>query len=187
MILMEDMLELKETKEWKETVKLNRLWKNDPLFNEYHALSTKVMGKVGEIFVSHYMKKNNNSKVKEPLTMGHDRIIDDHKTEIKFSLATANSKKTQVNRDKFVINHVAKGKDWERLIFCGINPENGNGEERIRIHWMGKKDFVNYMNSPGKKVFKHQQSGKKVKNDDYICTDYEGLVKLSFVKGIAEW
>jgi hypothetical protein len=142
---------------------------------------------MGEVFVSHYMKKNNDSKVKSPLNTGHDRIIDSHKTEIKFSLATANTKKAQVNRDRFVINHVAKGKDWERLIFCGINPENGNNEERIRIHWMDKKDFVKYMNSGGSKIFKHQQSGKKGKNDDYMCTNYKKLTKLPFIKDITEW
>lgn len=186
MISMKDMMTLKESTDWKTATKLNNLWKTDPLFKDYHALSTKGKGKCGEIFVSKYMEIK-GSKVTKPLNTGHDRKIDNYKTEIKFSLANANSTKTEIIRDKFMINHVAISKDWQRFIFCGINPENGNEQERIRMHWMDKKDFVNYMNSPGYKVFKRQQSGKKGGNDDYICTNYQALVDLSFVKEIKEW
>ena len=186
MISMKDMMTLKENVNWKEATKLNDLWKSDPLFNNYHALSTKGKGKCGEIFVSEYMRQM-GSKIDKPTNPGHDRNVDGHKTEIKFSLANANPKKTKIIRDKFMINHVAIGKDWQRFIFCGINPEDGNEHERIRIHWMHKKDFVDYMNGSGEKIFKHQQSGKKGENDDYICTNYNALTSLPFVMDIKEW
>ena len=116
------------------------------------------------------------------IPVGHTRtlLFFENQTE-------SNPKKTAIIRHKFMINHVAMGKDWERFIFCGINPEDGNSEERIKLHWFHKEDFVNYMNSPGEKIFKHQQSGKKGKNDDYICTNYKGLAELPFTKDIAEW
>ncbi len=102
----------------------------DTNFKGYVYMSPKQKGEFGERFVSCYMLNADHAvKRAKTSTAGHDRVIDDIRTEIKFSLATRN-KKGGVNKDKFIINHVSVGKDWERLIFCGINP---NEEDARKI------------------------------------------------------
>jgi hypothetical protein len=108
-------------------------------------------------------------------------VIDDILTEIKFALATRN-KKGGVTLDKFIINHVSVGKDWQRLIFCGINPD----EKDARTVFITKEDFETHLKSD-KCYFNVQQGGKSVGNDDYICTNVAALLECDFVKDIAEW
>ena len=136
-------------------------------------------------------------KVSPPTHTDHDRIIDEIKTEIKFSLAVSEGDK--IIKDKFIINHVALKKDWDRLLFCGINPDQQWNNLKIRkndympygkmiVNFMEKTDFIKYMKSKeSNKVFKHQQSGEKGGNDDYICTNFHKLISLPFVKHIDEW
>ena len=81
-----------------------------------------------------------------------------------------------------IINHVSVGKDWERLIFCGINPNEGD----VRFVFITKADFEAHLESD-KCYFNVQQGGKKVGNDDYICTNVAALLECEFVKDIAEW
>ena len=92
---------------------------NDPIFANYHKLGNKQKGVLGEYFVQEYMKALKGSTVADPTDTGHDRIIDGYKTEIKFSLA--NSTRNVININKFIINHVAIGKDWERLILRDVD------------------------------------------------------------------
>lgn len=87
-----------------------------------------------------------------------------------------------VNKDSFVMNHVSKGKDWDRLIFCGINPK----EEDIRILWFNKEDFVNHMGSGCVSCFNTQQGGEKIQNDDYMCTNIQTLRSYDWVHEGAE-
>jgi hypothetical protein len=129
-----------------------------------------------------------------------DMVVDGFKTEIKFSLA--NSKGNKINVDKFIINHVAVGKNWDRLVFCGINPMGSS--ERVHMYFADKQDFKDYMDSfvvParatddiklrkqifGTCVFKPQQGGFKTLNDDYMCTNFKKLVALPFIKEIKLW
>ena len=84
--------------------------------------------------------------------------------------------------DKFIINHVSSGKDWERLVFVGIN-EN---EEDLRVIWFTKEDFNNHIASSNS-LFKVQQGGKGVGNDDYICTNVKNLLECEWVKSISVW
>ena len=158
-------------------------WIGTP-FEGYVHMSPKQQGEFGERF-THSMMQFRGSVVKRAATStaGHDRVIDDFLTEIKFSLACRNSKdKSQVVEDKFIINHVAACKDWQRLIFVGINKD----EENARIVWFSKEDFLAHMKSEDC-LFKHQQSGKKGGNDDYICTNVKALLQCSFVKSIELW
>jgi hypothetical protein len=181
--------------EFKKLVRINNNWKEDLQFANYPKLGQKQKGQIGEHVVEEIMKINGHL-VESPQNTGHDRIVDKIKTEIKFSLAC--SKNDKIIKDKFIINHVSIGKDWQRLIFCGINPkpEWGNMKVRktdklewgrIRIVFMEKQDFVQYMNSDEKKIFKFQQGGEKVQNDDYICSNFLKFAKLPFVKDISEW
>ena len=111
-------------------------------------------------------------------TAGHDRVVNDILTEIKFSLATRN-KKGGVKKDSFIINHVSREKDWEILVFFGINKE----ESDARLVWFTKEDFKAHLDSDNC-LFAHQQGGKEIENDDYICTKVSELLKQTWVNRI---
>lgn len=156
-------------------------WKGTP-FEGYVFMSPKQKGEFGERFVSKFMY-NQGSSVKraKTSTAGYDRVIDTIFTEIKFSLATRD-KKGGVKKDSFIINHVSRDKDWERLIFFGINPE----ENDARLYYFTKEDFLAHVNS-NECVFAHQQGGKSIENDDYICTKVSELIKFDWVRPITQW
>lgn len=156
-------------------------WIGTP-FEGYVFMSPKQKGEFGERFVSKYFElKGNFVKRAKTSTDGHDRVIDGILTEIKFSLATRD-KKGGVKEDQFIINHVSKDKDWERLVFFGINSK----EESSRLFWFTKEDFLNHLES-NDCLFAAQQGGKSIGNDDYICTKINKLVECNFVKDIQEW
>ena len=112
-------------------------WQRTP-FEGYVFMSPKQKGEFGERFTSKYLTHLGcDVKRAKTSTAGHDRVVDDILTEIKFSLAIRNRRKGGVMFDKFIINHVSSGKDWERLVFVGIN-EN---EEDLRVIWFTKEDF----------------------------------------------
>jgi hypothetical protein len=154
-------------------------WIGTP-FEGYVFMSPKQKGTFGERFVSKYFMLK-GSKVEKPKNTGHDRIIDDKLLEIKFSLATRD-KKGGINEDQFIINHVSKDKDWERLVFFGINPS----EDNCRFFWFCKEDFIQHLESD-ECVFASQQGGKSIGNDDYICTKIDKLKSMPFVKSIDQW
>ena len=171
-------------------------WKNTP-FENYKNLDPKQKGVLGEMIVEKIMLTEGH-KVKKPGNPGHDRIINGIKTEIKFGLAispTCKKTKTKlIEPDNFTFNHIALEKDWEKFIFCGINPDKDNKNVRIspnqkwpkyRIYVMDKVDFEKHMSGADTYPFKRQQGGKGSTNDDYIvagskaCAD---LFALPFVK-----
>ena len=157
-------------------------WQRTP-FEGYVFMSPKQKGEFGERFTSKYLTHLGcNVKRAKTSTAGHDRVVDDILTEIKFSLAIRNRSKGGVIFDKFIINHVSSGKDWERLVFVGIN-EN---EEDLRVIWFTKEDFNNHIASSDS-LFKVQQGGKGVGNDDYICTNVKNLLECEWVKSISVW
>jgi hypothetical protein len=156
-------------------------WVGTP-FEGYVFMSPKQKGEFGERFVSKYfVLKGSEVKRAKTSTAGHDRVIDGILTEIKFSLATRD-KKGGVKEDQFIINHVSKDKDWERLVFFGINTT----EEGSRLFWFSKEDFLKHMESNAR-LFKHQQAGESTGNDDYICTKINLLVECDWVKSMEEW
>ena len=157
-------------------------WQRTP-FEGYVFMSPKQKGEFGERFTSKYLTHLGcNVKRAKTSTAGHDRVVDDILTEIKFSLAIRNRSKGGVIFDKFIINHVSSGKDWERLVFVGVN-EN---EEDLRVIWFTKEDFNNHIASSNS-LFKVQQGGKGVGNDDYICTNVKDLLECEWVKSISVW
>jgi len=157
-------------------------WQRTP-FEGYVFMSPKQKGEFGERFTSKYLTHLGcNVKRAKTSTAGHDRVVDNILTEIKFSLAIRNRSKGGVIFDKFIINHVSSGKDWERLVFVGVN-EN---EEDLRVIWFTKEDFNNHIASSNS-LFKVQQGGKGVGNDDYICTNVKNLLECEWVKSISVW
>ena len=156
-------------------------WIGTP-FEGYVHMSPKQKGEFGERFVSKFFETMMcDVKRAKTSTAGHDRVIDNYLTEIKFSLATRD-KKGGVKKDQFIINHVSKDKDWERLVFFGINQK----EIDSRLIWFSKEDFLEHLESD-ENCFASQQGGKSIGNDDYICTKVDRLLECSFVKSVTEW
>lgn len=165
-------------------------WKGT-MFEGYVHLTPRQKGLFGEKFVAKFMEQK-GFHVTQSLTTGHDMLINKMKTEIKFSLATrktstqtaptlrSSPKKrgdiiTTIDKDKFIMNHVSKQKDWDRLIFIGVNSMND-----ISLLWFNKKDFIKYVNKKDH-VFNNQQGGDSLQNDDYMCTKISKLRECSFV------
>ena len=157
-------------------------WKGTP-FEGYVFMSPKQKGEFGERLTSKILANlNHEVKKAKTSTAGHDRVVDNILTEIKFSLAIRNRSKGGVIDDKFIINHVSSGKDWERLIFVGVNQD----EKDLRVVWFSKEDFNKNISSDNS-LFNVQQGGKGVGNDDYICTKVESLLECDWVKPIDLW
>ena len=152
-------------------------------FEGYVYMSPKQKGEFGERFVSEYFKLTGSSvKRAKTSTAGHDRVIDEILTEIKFSLATRD-KKGGTKTDSFIINHVSRDKDWERLVFFGINSD----ESQARLFFFTKADFLAHLESDSC-LFAHQQGGKSIENDDrYICTKVAQLIEQDWVQPITAW
>ena len=178
------------------TDNLHNNWKGT-LFESYVNLSTKNKGVFGEALVEQFMKKHVRCSVSSPTNVGHDRIFNGYKTEIKFSLANSpmdkKSGKKLINPDEFTFNHIAQYKDWDRLIFFGINPEPsqdrvnwkpGAKPPEFRAFFMNKVDFQKHLPSS---VFSRQQGGNDGGNDDYMVGGYnkfQALIKLPFVRPV---
>ncbi len=182
-------------------------------FEQYPFLSTKNKGCFGEALLEKYMHLVLGYEVKNPTNTGHDRIMSGWKTEIKFSLANSPmvNRKSSVHfgrklikPDEFTFNHIATKKDWDRLIFFGVNPLPSNQNmlweckehlpppPQLRGFYMTRDDFAHYMDNENMitKVFAHQQGGDKSDNDDYMVAGYrkfQKLINLPFVKPIEEW
>lgn len=167
-------------------------WVNTP-FEGYVNISPKQKGEFGEQFVERYATIMDLSVERAPTsTAGHDRVIDGYRTEIKFSVAHRDDLKRGLGPDGlnikpncFTFNHIAVEKDWERLLFVGIN---GANKSDWVIKWFTKEDFVTELQSPNT-IFKHQQGGKKSDNDDYMCagTRAEQLVSKPWVHLFSDW
>lgn len=154
-------------------------WVNTP-YEGYRKMDNKQKGDYGERLVT-MMMNDLGHDVKPPRTPGHDRIINNIQSEIKFSLAQTDNKNKLVKPNVFALNHVSVGKDWERLIFAGVNPVD---YENV-IFWMTKEQFV----SCKELYFNSQQGGKKVGNDDWMVTGTKliALANSNFVNNIETW
>ena len=163
---------------------INDPWENTR-FRGYVHMGAKQKGEYGERCVSGYAKRHGLDVQRAPTsTAGHDRVIGGIRTEIKFSLANKDKKNNEVKNDTFVINHVAEKKDWERLIFLGIN-----FNAPYKCIWFTKEDFQEHLKAPDC-CFNPQQGGKKGGNDDYMCSggNLKSLFTKSFVKhGLEGW
>jgi hypothetical protein len=134
------------------------------LYENYVFLNNNQKGSFGEEVVSAYFEKLLGIRVNPRENAGHDCIIGNEKVEIKFSLAQQlpnNGNATKHNQ--FMLNHVSVGKDWDRLVFFGINMNNEN------VHfWFTKEDFTNRYREL--ELFSAQQGGDKLDNDDWMCS-----------------
>jgi len=160
---MNNLLEsAKELKTYIEDTNID-LWKGTP-FEGYVFMSNKNKGSFGERLLENLWTRNGDV-VTSPTNTGHDRLVNGIKREIKFSLAQTCRKTMKVTNNLFIMNHVSLGKDWDELYFYGINRDFSTVELLLT-----KEDFFKIMNSPNQPYFKPQQGGKKIHNDDYICS-----------------
>ena len=160
--------------------KLYDAWANTK-FKGYVYLGPKQKGSFGEAFVERYML-NRGHTVNKRKNPGHDRLIDDVKTEIKFGLCVTKDKK--LLPDSFILNHISKDKDWDRLIYTIIN----SNESDFKMIWFTKESFIEMINTTD--IFSHQQGGKSVNNDDYMVSGQRKILELinhPLVKDISEW
>lgn len=180
-----EIYNLANSPEIQEFIKANLYdpWVGTP-FEGYRYMDNKQKGALGEMYVSLLFKAAGHKvDFARTSTAGHDRVIDGIQTEIKFSLAHTNNKKQTLKNDCFTMNHVAVGKDWERLIFLAINGD----PNKVRAMYMTKEDFKIALNTG--KYFSHQQGGKKSDNDDYMIASAK-IIKLmnsGFMKELKEW
>lgn len=138
----------------KEHIKENP-WK-DTDYEAYYSLGNKTKGTVGEKILENILKDVFNLNVTKRVNKGHDRIVNNIKTEFKFSLATKRNFKHQ-----YMFNHIALEKDWDRIIFCGVN-----GDLEIDLVWFTKDEIKELLKDSS--CFVHQQGGEESQNDDYI-------------------
>jgi hypothetical protein len=143
-------------------------WMGTP-FEDYKSLSNKVKGNLGEMIVSELMK-DLTYEVNAAQNPGHDRVIDGYKTEIKFALAITDSKTNTIKDDTWILNHLSLGKDWDRLIFMGVN-----SDLTFKVFYMTKDSFRKAIED--KSYFSHQQGGADVENDDFMIQGGK-LIKL---------
>ena len=142
-------------------------------FEGYLSINNKSKGIFGEHFVSKIMEKK-GSQVCRRINSSHDRMIDGYKTEIKFSLSQ--------KKNKFLFNHIACHKDWERIILLGVNPNN-----HVRMNWIYKEDFIKNIQSDNC-VFNRQQGGKKGENDDFMfSSEYFKLENTGILNSMDVW
>ena len=125
-------------------------WRGTILEN-YYALNPASKGSKGEQVVEEILKEHGYI-VRNRQNAGHDRIINDVKTEIKFALAVNKNENFQC-----IFNHIGMSKDWDEIILCCVN-----GDMEIRMVSFTKDTFPIDLCS-------RQQGGKNGGNDDYMC------------------
>lgn len=165
---------------------INDPWAMTPYFG-YRHIDNAQKGAYGEMFTSLLMNGMGFS-VQPPENRGHDRIIDGYKTEIKFSLAHANKNKNGTIPNQFTMNHVSLNKDWDRLIFIGIN--HPDTEIEPISFYFTKTDFIEFMKTDDFfTCFSYQQGGTKLENDDYISAGKKliTLSESSLTKSLNTW
>lgn len=157
-------------------------------FEDYPKLGNRQKGDLGELIVENMLRDEGNL-VQPPTNKGHDRVVNKKNLEIKFSLASSNTKEKDgklIDPDSFTFNHIGLHKDWEILILVGVNPASNQNNVRTtdisswpeqRIVLIEKQDLIQYLKNPDC-VFSRQQGGKKSKNDDYILAGREKLYEL---------
>jgi hypothetical protein len=154
------------------------LWIGTP-YEFYFTLHNTQQGKIGECFVDSFMTKRGSVVSGRQKGAGHDKTIDGMRVEIKFSL-----QKSKLY--DFVFNHISVGKDWERIIFCGLNVDDSSV-----FVWCNKDDFASYIARNGNTgSFKGAQGGNSMNNDDYIISgppNVKKFLSLPFIKHIDEW
>jgi hypothetical protein len=166
---------------------LEDLWRGTVL-QGYRYMDNKQKGVFGEKFAEQYLRDLNFTVTgRTGGNVDYDLVINGLKVEVKFSVTqTHTDKKTGEKRlikDRFLINHVGVGKDYDRLLFIGINPIFTES----RIVWFDKKDIKEIVNN--KDYFGYQQGGNKAENDDYMSGSSKliRLINSKYARTLDQW
>ena len=126
------------------------IWEGSKFQSFRNIPSPKSKGAQGEKLVQQLMETLGH-KVTRPENSDHDRIISNHKTEIKVS-TTWNEE-----LNNFTWQQI-RDQDYERIIFVGINPND------ISVWWATKDDLREYVLGQDSK---RQHAGKDGEQDLY--------------------
>lgn len=170
------MLTLSMTQDAMKNITKINPWIGTPL-ESYALLDPKNKGSFGEELVKIICRDVYNLNIKNRTNPGHDAIINGIKAEIKFSAATKRNTKYE-----FTFNHIGLEKDWERIIFMGVN-----GDLNERIVWFYKRDIEEILKTST--CISHQQGGKNSNNDDYISANKNSqlLMNHPLAKSMQQW
>lgn len=164
-------------------------WVGTP-FQGYRYLDNKQKGEFGEQFTSKVLETYGHTVEKSPKSHdSYDRIVNGtQKVEIKFSLSHTDNKNKVVKEDCFTMNHVSLGKQWDRLVFIGVNYDTDKSIGKF----MEKEVFEDLLtNKPEifSTYFSKQQGGKDGNNDDYISADkkLKRLIESEYMHDLHEW
>jgi len=162
------------------TLKKKNVWENTELAFYFKTHSVQ-QGIIGECYVEELMISRGH-KVLPRSNPGHDRMIGGYKTEIKFSLQ-------QDKPNDFRFNHISLGKDWQRIIFCGLNVDLSTS----KVLWFTKEDFISIIESTSKLSeigINRAQGGNKMSNDDFFIYGLKNsmaFMSIPVMKHIDEW
>lgn len=156
---------------------------NDPWqvskFKDWQKQTNKLKGKTGEDFIKVLLEAEGCSIDSVGGSEDHD-LIDTTtglKIEVKTSFAAKASGKSLINSDGFIFQHIGLHKEWDWLVFVGINHEDP-AYRHIRRGWREETEDVVVRFIPREKFeelvregfFKPQQGGKSGGNDDWWST-----------------
>ena len=147
-------------------------WGNDSI-KDYHKLSNKKKGDLGELIVQTEMRDFGHSV--NPSTKGYngtdDRLISNWHTEIKFSVTE------DMKEDYFMINHVKKNIKWDRFIFYGYNKNKPH-----RFVWCTLEDMKKCWEETN---FWSNQSSP----EEFMCTGKNVIkwINSDYTRDIKEW
>ena len=151
------------------------IWDVHPL-KAYFYLNNFDRGYMGEDIVSEILTMKYGYIVNPRSSPGHDRTVwrsynvQGYKTEIKSSIMI---------RVAWIFNHLAKKKDWDRLILFGLTLD-----WKLYICFLTKEDFLTNI-----EYFRKQQGGEEADNDDYWLRGDEGIEIFAqpFVRNVKDW
>lgn len=150
--------------EYFNEVQLENSWSGTPL-EKYHALTPKKKGAYSEKFVRSYLEEK-GYKVENPISSGHDFVLEGKKVGLKFGLATDRNTNWRT-----IFNHIGLQKDWEEIIFVCVN-----GDCQVRMVKFTKGNLP-------KKLLSHQQGGNNSENDDYMINGAKARILLFETEG----
>jgi len=141
-------------------------------FEDYMAMPAKSKGNLGELFVKTHCENiglETRAVEKKEKNGPFDLWVSGKKVEVKMSLAKS-----------WIINHIALGKDFERLVFVGVRPD-----ETFEMKWIEKCHLVAFVKYG--MFFNKQQGGKKAKNDDWMTSGKNLLNMMAFMRPMSEF